>query len=65
MSEDWITPSEAAQLLQVTADHVRYLLRCQLLEGKKFGHAWMVSRQSVEAYAQTTRKPGPKPKEDA
>jgi excisionase family DNA binding protein len=58
--EDWITPREAAALLGVTSHHVRYLTRKGIIEGRKFGHAWMVSRTSVEDYAATERRPGPR-----
>lgn len=61
--DDWITPREAAELIGVTSDHVRYLARTGTIEARKFGHAWMLKRAAVEAYAASERRPGPKPQE--
>lgn len=58
--EEWITPNEAAELLDITPHQVRHLARMGTLESKKFGHAWMVKRASVEDYQATERRPGPK-----
>lgn len=52
-------------MIGVTDDHVRYLARTGVIEARKFGHAWMLSRASVAAYAASERKPGPKPQEPA
>ena len=60
---DWITPREAAELIGVTSDHARYLARAGIIEARKFGHAWMLNRAAVEAYAASERHPGPKPQE--
>ena len=60
---DWITPREAAGLIGVTSDHARYLARAGIIEARKFGHAWMLKRVAVEAYAASERHPGPKPQE--
>lgn len=59
--ETWITPREAAAMIGVTSHQVRHLARSKVLEARKFGHAWLVSRASVEAYAQIEHHPGPKP----
>lgn len=61
--ENWITPREAASLIRVTADHVRHLARAGVIEARKFGHAWMLQRAAVEAYAAAERRPGPKTQE--
>ena len=60
---EWITPREAAEMIGVTSDHVRYLARTGAIEAQKFGYAWMLKRISVEAYAASERHPGPKPQE--
>lgn len=60
---EWLTPREAAELLGVTSDHARYLARTGIIEARKFGHAWMLRRTSVEAYAASERRPGPRPRE--
>lgn len=64
MAEEWITTTEAAQLIDVTVAHINHLLRDEKIKGKKFGRFWMVERASAEAYAAKNRKPGPKPKTD-
>lgn len=63
--DNWITPREAAGLIGVTSDHVRYLARTGTIEARKFGHAWMLKEASVEAYAASDRRPGPKPEESS
>ena len=57
----YITTKEAAQILSKTDSRIRQLLLKGELVGKKFGSVWMVSKQSVNRYAQVDRKPGPKP----
>ena len=64
MAEEWITTKEAAELLNVTDAHVRYLLSQGKLEGRKFGHVWAVMRSSVLNYLVHRPKPGPKLKRD-
>ncbi len=61
--DDWITPGEAAELIGVTSDHARHLARTGIIKARKFGHAWMLERAAVEAYASSERRPGPKPQE--
>ena len=62
MTDKWLTTNEAATLIGVTPQQVRYLLRQGILKGCKFGHVWMVQRRSAEEYKESERKPGPKPK---
>jgi excisionase family DNA binding protein len=59
--DGWITPREAAERLGVTQDHVRHLARKGILSGRRFGYGWLLTQESVEAYASTERRPGPKP----
>jgi excisionase family DNA binding protein len=59
--EAWLTPREAAELIGVTAHQVRHLARSGALEARRFGHAWMLKRTSVEEYAASERRPGPRP----
>ncbi len=58
----YITSREAAAILGI--DHesrwVARLCRNGQLDCRKMGRDWLVSRQSVEDYAQRDRKPGPK-----
>lgn len=62
MAEVWITTEEAAEIVGVTTHQIRYLLRNNLIRGKKFARSWMVERQSAEEYASMEHKPGPRPK---
>jgi excisionase family DNA binding protein len=58
---NYLTSGEAAKILGITNGRVRQLLIKGTLKGKRFGHIWMVDRRSVERYAASGRKPGPKP----
>lgn len=57
----YITTKQAADIAGVTDGYIRLLLGRGTLKGKRFGRDWLVSRKSVEQFAQTERKPGPKP----
>ena len=57
-----ISVSDAAALLGVTTGRVRQLLDSRKISGKKLSErAWAVELRSVEEYAKSYRKPGPKP----
>lgn len=58
----YISSKEAATILGVNDSRVRQLLLAGILSGRKFGPVWLVSKASVNKYALTDRKPGPKPK---
>jgi excisionase family DNA binding protein len=60
MIERYITTKQAAELANVTDGYIRLLLGRGILKGKRFGRDWLVSRKSVEQFAQTERRPGPK-----
>jgi excisionase family DNA binding protein len=62
---DWITTEEAARIIGVTTNHVRYLAKLGTIESRRFGRSWMINRASAEAYAATERRPGPKPRESS
>lgn len=47
---DAITPDQAALLLDVTADHVRHLLRLGTLAGWQDRRRWWVCPRSVRTY---------------
>ncbi len=49
---DLLSVSEAAKILGCSASHVRFLLAEKLLDGEKLSpRAWVVRRQSLDAYA--------------
>jgi len=50
MAEDWITVKDACELTGYANQYLRRLLRESVVEAKKFGHVWMVSRQSLMTY---------------
>ena len=67
MSDDWITTAEAAQLTGYHPNHIRRLIRAGEVKARKWGSAFMISRESLLDYAQrmTTQgqKRGPKQQE--
>jgi len=63
--DEWITPNDAAEIIGVTPHQVRHLARLGVLESQRFGHAWMVKRPSVVAYAAQERHPGRRPRESS
>lgn len=59
--DDSITVAEAAKIMKVSESYIRRLLRTERIEARKFGGvSWMVSRSSVEAYAEAHKKKGEK-----
>ena len=58
--EDWITTSEASELSGYHPDYVRKLLQSHKVDGRKWGHAWMVSYSSLLAYLKKVEERGEK-----
>lgn len=58
----YVTSNEAAEIANVTPGRIRQLLVEGRLKAKRLGRDWFIKRESIEAYAQSNRKPGPKPK---
>ena len=58
---DWVTISVATKMLGIKSSQVRRLCFKGTLVCEKPGAYWIVSTKSIEAYAQSDRKPGPKP----
>jgi DNA-directed RNA polymerase specialized sigma24 family protein len=57
----FISVNDAATILGCTTGRVRQLLLAGRLEGQKLTErAWAVDRRSVEKYARSDRRPGPK-----
>jgi excisionase family DNA binding protein len=46
--EDWMTLSEASQVLRLAPDTLRRWIRQGKLHGRKLGRAWRVQRAEVE-----------------
>ena len=62
---DWITTAEASKVSGYHLNHVRRLLRAGEVIGRKWGAAWMVSRESLLKYMKSIEakgdRRGPKP----
>lgn len=54
---EWITTTEAAEIMEVAVSNVRYLCLNKRIECKKFGRNWMVHRQAAENYQKSNRYP--------
>jgi hypothetical protein len=61
--EDLIPAAEAAAMLGLSpeSNQVAHLCRGGKLDGRKVANRWFVRLSSVEEYAHSSRKPGPKP----
>ena len=57
-----ISLADAAKLSRLTHDHLRRMAREGKLEATKIGRYWLTTKEAVEAYLATDRKPGRKPK---
>lgn len=55
---EYVTTSEAAEIIGCVARRVRQLLQAGKLVGKRMGRDWLVDRSSAEAYRDSARKPG-------
>ena len=60
--EGWITTTEAAKISGFHVEHIRRLIRKDIITARKWGREWMVSQESLVSYLNEERKPGPKPK---
>lgn len=59
----FLTTTQAAQTLGVTAHQVRVLCRAGRIKADKFGHIWMIAREEVVRFAEFPRKRGRQKKE--
>ena len=57
---DWLTVKEACELSGYHADHIRELLRDGRIDGRKWGTAWMVSKESLLQYKAEAQGSGKK-----
>ncbi len=46
----YISTKKAAEELDYTVQHTRYLIREEKLDATKFGRDWMIVRESVKEY---------------
>lgn len=59
-----LTTQQAADELNVSRRRVNELITLGTLKAERFGIAWQVDSASVEAYKNSPRKAGPKPKKN-
>ena len=62
--DDLISLQEAAKKTELSASHIRLLIRQKKIWGKKFGRNWVTTLESVEKYIAQEHKPGRKSKTD-
>lgn len=58
--EQRLTINQAAERYNLSASHLRRLVRTNRVGGKRFGRDWVTTPSAVEAYLATERKTGPK-----
>ena len=51
---EFMTTQEAAEKLGFHVKRIPTMVRNKTLDGVRFGHAWLVSRKSVDSYLQKT-----------
>ena len=60
MAEEWLTTRQAAEVSGYHPDHIRRLVRAKQIKAKKWGQAWMISRDSLLDYLQQSEASGQK-----
>jgi len=58
--DDLISIKEASDHSGLSERHMRLLLERRKIKGKKLGHDWITTREFVDEYLKTNRKPGRK-----
>ena len=62
MIPGYLTTKQAAEVVDLSRDHIRRLLEHGTVEGMKIGRDWLVNVTSLNYYMEHRPKPGPKPK---
>jgi excisionase family DNA binding protein len=57
---DWLTAAEAARLTGYNIQYIRRLVRSSMVESKKWGRDWMISRTSLLTYQEAGSHRGPR-----
>lgn len=60
---EMITVSEASQLSGYTVQHIRLLIRQELINARRAGGIWLIEASSLRSYLESNPKPGPKSKQ--
>lgn len=59
--KDYISTTEAAELLGCTDRRVRAALKAGLLAGERIGRDWVVNRKSVQSYRDSPKRTAGRP----
>jgi hypothetical protein len=54
---EWIRASEAAEIMNVSLSNVYYLCKKEIIECRKWGNTWQVSKEDAENYERSNRNP--------
>jgi excisionase family DNA binding protein len=57
---EWISVTEAAQLLGYTTKHIRRLAAGGKIKAQRFANLWQIDRRSLLAYVKAVKKLGEK-----
>jgi len=57
---DWLTTQEAAELGGYHPDYIRKLVKAGEIDGRKWGNAWMINRESLLQYMARVEAQGEK-----
>jgi hypothetical protein len=57
-----ISTVAAAEKYRLTPSYVARLARTHVIRARKFGRDWIIDEQTLRAYLDQPRKPGPKPR---
>lgn len=60
MSDEWLTVQQAAKISGYHPEYLRYLIKAEKIDAKKFATVWQVSRASLQAYLKSAEKQGKK-----
>jgi excisionase family DNA binding protein len=55
---DYITTSQASEIVGLDESNIRYLMRKGKVAGIKMGRDWLIDPASLTAYANTQGRPG-------
>ena len=61
--DELMSLSEAAQHTDISASHLRLLVRSGEVWGRKMGRNWVTTKAAVDQYLAQEHKTGPKPKQ--
>jgi len=59
--DDYLTTREASERFGLSAKHLGYLSRKEIIKARKVGHDWFIYIPSLNAYLETNPRPGVKP----